>query len=281
MRTCGRFDGLDCLLLMSIVGLSVFLLIETIPPLFGMWLNRPRSGMQVQQYSRVQVRHEDGKVRSDATETPASATVVSYLLYLPKAYAKDTDRRWPLLLYLHGSGQRGNDLNRVRMASLPRLLDNGPLSDCPHIHEQFVVVSPQCPADSSWIPGVIAALTSKMIDQYRIDPDRVYLTGFSMGGSGTWNTACHYPDLFAAIVPLAGGGDAAHATGMKNMPIWAFHGAKDGSVPLTAGRAMVEAVENAGGHVRFTVYPDSSHGIADETYRNPLLYQWLLIQQRH
>jgi len=113
-----------------------------------------------------------------------------------------------------------------------------------------------------------------------IDRDQVYLTGFSMGGSGTWQTACFDPTRFAAIVPLSGGGDVNEAERLTDVPIWAFHGAKDETVPLAASRAMVEAVRKCGGHVEFTVYPEYGHSIWRVTYQDDRLWDWLLAHRR-
>jgi predicted peptidase len=101
-----------------------------------------------------------------------------------------------------------------------------------------------------------------------------------MGGFGTWETACYDPTRFAAIAPVSGGGDVEQADHLKNMPIWAFHGGDDKTVPLDSSRAMVDAVRKSGGHVEFTIYPDQGHGIAGVTYQNPKLCEWLLAQRR-
>jgi predicted peptidase len=106
------------------------------------------------------------------------------------------------------------------------------------------------------------------------------MTGFSMGGFGTWATACQYPDRFAAIAPLAGGGEADQAERLKNIPIWAFHGEKDNVVSLESNQKMVDAVRASGGHAEFTVYPGAGHSICDMTYENPLFYEWLLAKRK-
>jgi predicted peptidase len=278
-----RFDGIDWLLIAAIVGLSAFLIAEIAPPLFDAWQNRPRRGVQVRQQCLVQENGGSngaidggGQGKNEASKATMS---VNYLLYLPREYRQD--KKWPLLVYLHGSGQRGNDLERVRRASLPMLLEpDRALPGDSAILDQFIIISPQCPTDAGWVPEQVIALIEQVGKSFPVDQERVYLTGFSMGGFGTWATACQYPERFAAIVPLAGGGDVNLADRLKDTPIWAFHGAKDETVPLGSDQAMVDAVRKCGGKVEFTVYPEARHGIAIETYQNPELYQWLLAQRR-
>lgn len=197
-----------------------------------------------------------------------------YLLYLPKGYGQQ-DRKWPLMLFLHGAGERGSDLNLVKKHGPPKLVEAG--QDLP-----FVIVSPQCPAGQWWPEHVdmLSALSDDVQSRYAIDPNRVYLTGLSMGGYGTWVLACQQPERFAAIAPVCGGGQAFLADRLKNLPVWAFHGAKDPIVPLSESRQMVDAVNKAGGQAKLTVYPDAGHDCWTATYENPELYQWLLSHKR-
>jgi predicted peptidase len=116
--------------------------------------------------------------------------------------------------------------------------------------------------------------------KYRIDKDRVYLTGLSMGGYGTWALAAAHPEKFAAIAPICGGGNPAEAAKLARLPIWVFHGAKDPTVPIERSKEMVEAIKAAGGDAKFTIYPEAGHDSWTETYNNPELYQWLLAQKR-
>lgn len=199
------------------------------------------------------------------------AVTMDYLVYLPADYEQRD--AWPLLLFLHGAGERGNDLNLVQRHGPPRLIREG--RDFP-----FVVVSPQCPAGRWWEPFELAALVDAIVQQHRIDESRMYVTGLSMGGFGTWALAAHQPQRFAAIAPICGGGEPIVARLVASTPAWVFHGAKDPIVPLERSRQMVQAMENAGGQVRFTIYPDAGHDAWTETYANPELYEWLLQQQR-
>jgi predicted peptidase len=196
---------------------------------------------------------------------------MDYLLCLPKDYAeKDA---WPLMLFLHGAGERGNDLDRVKVHGPPKLIAAG--KSFP-----MIVVSPQCPSRHWWRPNELNALLDEIIEKYKVDQDRIYVTGLSMGGFGTWTLAAYAPERFAALVPICGGGDAFSARRISHIPVWAFHGAKDSVVPLSASETMIEALKKAKGNVQFTVYPEADHDSWTETYNNPELYTWLLQQKR-
>lgn len=196
---------------------------------------------------------------------------LDYLLSLPADYG--TSRKsWPLVLFLHGAGESGSDLNKVKAHGPPKLVEtSGPFP--------FILVSPQCPG-RGWNPDVLNALLDSVIKQYRVDKNRVYLTGLSMGGFGTWSLAAAHPERFAAIAPICGGGNPADAPKMVAIPTWVFHGAKDPTVPLKRSEEMVEALKAAGGNPKFTVYPDAGHDSWTATYNNPEFYQWLLAQKR-
>jgi predicted peptidase len=197
-----------------------------------------------------------------------------YLLYLPKEYGKDAAAKWPLILFLHGAGESGDNLEVVKKHGPPKLVAEG--KELP-----FIVVSPQCPSRAEgWNPEVLAALLDEVAQKYVVDPDRIYLTGLSMGGFGTWNLAAAYPDRFAAIAPICGGGQRRMARRLRALPIWVFHGAKDTSVPLRESEEMVEALKAANGNVKFTVYPEAGHDSWTETYNNPELFAWFLQHRR-
>jgi len=209
-----------------------------------------------------------------AQEAKAFAAAVTkkvachYLLHLPKGYERGR-KRWPLLLFLHGAGERGRDLDLVKKHGPPRLIAEG--HDLP-----FIVVSPQCPSRRWWADDVLAALLDDVIAHHRVDEQRVYLTGLSMGGYGTWSLACEHPERFAAIAPICGGGNRLLAHKLKDVPVWAFHGAQDDVVPLAETEKMVKAVEASGGKVKLTVYPHAGHDSWTATYANPKLTKWLL-----
>jgi predicted peptidase len=140
-----------------------------------------------------------------------------------------------------------------------------------------VVVAPQCPSNTNWSSDDLRVLVEHLEASYRIDPARVYLTGFSMGGAGTWETAMDHPERFAAIAPVAGRVVPLLAGQIHQMPVWVFHGAADAVVPFVQSEEMVKVLKNVGNaQVRFTAYKDQGHGVEQETYANPALYRWFL-----
>jgi predicted peptidase len=205
-----------------------------------------------------------------------------YLLYLPKGYASEATRRWPLILFLHGAGERGSDLSKVAVHGPPKVAPT--MADFP-----FIVVSPQCPEGQVWSQEVLLGLLDHVMKTCRVDSERVYLTGLSMGGYGTWDLGISYPEKFAAIVPICGGGETikvllapqTKADALRSLPVRAYHGGKDTVVPLTESQRMVDALKKAGVQdVQLTVFPDAGHDSWTEAYSNPELYQWLLQQKR-
>jgi predicted peptidase len=216
------------------------------------------------------------------SRTVTRTVTLDYLLHLPRDYTPTGERLWPLLLFLHGAGERGTNLALVATHGPPKLVKNR--SDFP-----FIVVSPQCSAGQTWDNDELLALLTEVIATHRVDPSRVYLTGLSMGGYGTWSLGLSHPEQFAAIAPICGGGDIlkvllpdpARAAALKSLPVWAFHGAKDPVVPLSESERMVNALRRAGAtNVQLTVYPEAQHDSWTETYDNPKFYEWLLAQQR-
>jgi predicted peptidase len=200
-----------------------------------------------------------------------------YLLFLPADYGKEKDKKWPLMLFLHGSGERGTDINKVKVHGPPKIVEQK--KDFP-----FIVVSPQCdPTGPGWDAMTLKTLLDDVQAQYSVDPDRVYLTGLSMGGFGTWDLATKYPDRFAAIAPICGGADNVRRVtrALKDMPIWVFHGEKDTTVPIEQSARLVEALKQAGSTtVDFTRYPEAGHDSWTVTYNNPKLYEWFLSHKR-
>lgn len=195
-----------------------------------------------------------------------------YLLFLPRGY--DAAREpWPLLLFLHGSGERGDDLGRVKTHGPPKRVENWP--DFP-----FVLVSPQVSAGMAWDSAALASLLDELLATYHVDPDRVLVTGLSMGGHGAWRFATDYPERVAAIAPVCGAGEPYRVCRMKQVPVWAFHGALDTVVLPRTDEATVEALRTCGGDVSYTVYPDLGHDAWTRTYDDPALYDWLLRQRR-
>lgn len=197
---------------------------------------------------------------------------MKYLLALPKDY--DQKESWPLLLFLHGAGERGDNLDLVKMHGPPKLIKAG--KDFP-----FIVVSPQCPTGNrGWQAHELSALLDEIAEKYKVDKDRIFVTGLSMGGYGTWSLAAFSPDRFAALVPICGGGDPNTVRRFAHVAVWVFHGAKDTAVPLERSEQMVEALKKAEANVKFTVYPEAGHDSWTEAYNSPELYEWLLQQKR-
>ncbi|MBN2212566.1 MAG: dienelactone hydrolase family protein [Sedimentisphaerales bacterium] len=197
-----------------------------------------------------------------------------YLIYVPQEY-NDSDAQWPLLVYLHGKGEKGSNLELVKSWGPPKIVENQ--KDFP-----FIVLSPQCPEDYIWT-GIIEPL-NRLLDEvmagYRVDPRRVYLTGLSMGGFGSWQWGCRNPERFAAIAPVCGGGHADQACRLREVPVWAFHGAKDNVVELERSQEMVDALRACGGDVRITIYPEADHNSWTPAYADPELYQWFLVHTK-
>jgi len=219
------------------------------------------------------VRAEDepeGKQQDKQFEKEVTLKIkMDYLLYLPEGYSRD-DKPRPLVLFLHGMG---DSIARLKRGGLPRQVEQK--KDYP-----FIMVTPQCPG-RSWDPSALNTLLDDIVAKYRVDKDRIYVTGLSMGGFGTWSLAAAYPDRFAAIVPICGGGNPVSAPKLKNLPIWAFHGGKDTTVPPRQTESMVKALKDAGSeNVKFTLYPEAGHDAWTETYKNPEVWDWLLKQKR-
>ncbi len=202
---------------------------------------------------------------------------LNYLLFLPEGYEDDPDKDWPLVFFLHGAGERGDDLEQLKIHGIPKVVEARP--DMP-----FVAVSPQCPAEEWW-PAKVEELTTLLdhiLARYRVDERRVYLTGISMGGYGSWSLAVAQPDRFAALVPICGGlmGPPVLVRRLADVPIWVFHGEKDPVVDIEESQRLVDELEEAGGNVRFTAYPDAEHDSWTRTYENEELYEWMLAQRR-
>ena len=194
-----------------------------------------------------------------------------YLLFLPKGY--EAQEQWPMILFLHGAGERGSNLEYVKRHGVARIVEEQ--QDFP-----FIVASPQCPRGQYWSVPSLSALLDEVSSTYRVDPSRVYLTGLSMGGYGTWRLAAAQPHRFAAVAPICGGGNPEEACNLKDLPVWAFHGARDTVVRLSESEEMVEALKACGGNVQFTVYPEADHDSWTQTYNNPALYDWFLEHRR-
>lgn len=216
-------------------------------------------------------------------EDPAKHVSLDYLLYMPAAAVSGPQQKWPAILFLHGSGERGTNVWAVAKHGPPKLLTNR--TDFP-----FIVISPQCPPSlRQWdTTNALPALIKDVMHRYPIDPDRFYLSGLSMGGSGTWRLLLAHPELFAAAVPICGRTDTNALANLppkklkelKRVPIWVFHGAKDPTVPVHFSEDMAAALKAVGADVKLTVYPEAVHDSWTQTYDNPRLFDWLLSDNR-
>lgn len=204
----------------------------------------------------------------------------NYLLYLPEEYKPTGAKRWPLILFLHGAGERGTNVWRTGIHGPVKYIEKHP--DFP-----FILVSPQCPDGEKWSDNVVLGVLDQVMAEQAVDPERVYLTGLSMGGYGVWSLATTYPERFAAAAPICGGEGSIGATlslmdkfkgpQLKKLPIWAFHGAKDDVVPVEESKRMVDYLKKMGvKDVKLTIYPKATHNSWTQTYDNPELYKWFL-----
>lgn len=202
-----------------------------------------------------------------------------YLLFLPEGYGADITKRWPLILFLHGAGERGGNIWLVAKHGVPKI-------DTQQTSFPFIVAAPQCPPKKIWSNDLLLALLDEVETKYAVDTQRVYLTGLSMGGYGTWSLGLSQPERFAAIAPICGGGELitpllANKSDLVRLPVWAFHGAKDPTVPLAESERMVNYMKKIGGkEVKFTVYPEAQHDSWTQTYANPELFDWFLQHSR-
>lgn len=207
----------------------------------------------------------------------------------------DTVKKYPLVIFLHGSGERGDD-NKAQ-------LKWGVLNfatDRMMIEHPAIIVAPQCPSHEKWanfsgypegdtlhlLPHptmpmkLVIGLIHQLIKQAPVDSKRIYITGLSMGGFGTYDAIERYPDLFAAAIPVAGGGDPSKANMIAHLPIWDFHGAEDAAVNPKYSREMMQAILKAGGHPGYTVYPDVGHFSWLGAYSDPIVLNWLFRQHQ-
>lgn len=198
----------------------------------------------------------------------------NYFPQLPDGYDADPSKRWPLILFLHGSGDRGVEVTSsvIFHAGPPKLIASGKKIPA-------IVISPRTP-DEWWSPPVLGQLLDEVSAKYRVDPDRIIVTGMSMGGFGTWELAEKFPDRFAAIAPICGGGNPTEAAKLAKLPVWTFHGQLDTTVPIFLTQNMVDAIRTAGGDPHFTIYPTVQHQAWTPAYGNDALYTWMLAQQR-
>ena len=230
------------------------------------------------------------ELKADIFEGPKDVTV-PYRWHEPEETAKG--KLYPLVLFLHGAGERGDD-NKAQLKHGALAI----LREAEKLDQPFYLIVPQCPADSFWAPfnketqelaqeeglftrlNAVWSLVGKFKKDYPIDPDRVYVTGISMGGFGTWALLGREAKDIAAAIPICGGGDPKTVRKFKNVPIWAFHGEADPIVNVQLTHSMVNALEKAGGKPKSTFYPGVDHDSWTMTYDNPEVTKWLFEQKR-
>ncbi len=210
-----------------------------------------------------------------------------YLIFFPKDYAAKGKEKFPLILFLHGAGERGTDVWKATTHGPSLYIKN-------HPEFPFILVTPLCPGGEVWANEVLLELLDEVIAKNNVDTNRIYLTGLSMGGYGAWSLGLKYPEKFAALAPICGGSDigaiilASHGyatpektAALKTLPVWAFHGAKDPVVPLAESEHVINALKSFGiNEIKLTVYPEAQHNSWTETYNNPELYEWFLKHKR-
>lgn len=194
----------------------------------------------------------------------------SYLLYQPKEHKNE---KLPLIIFLHGAGERGEDLSQLKAHSIPNMFAQEVAYPC-------VVVSPQCPADSFWTAQImqLKLFIEEIVRTYDIDENRICLTGVSMGGYGTWHMAMAYPQMFASIVPVCGGGMPWNAE-VLTMPVWAFHGEADTVVDVRESISIMEKLRQVNSRAKLTLLPNVDHNAWDYAY-NDALISWILEQKK-
>lgn len=218
-----------------------------------------------------------GKEVGQSFHVPADKSDgLNYLLFLPTDYGQG-EKKWPLLIFLHGAGECGDNLQLVKIHGPPKLVEQKP-GDFP-----FIVASPQAakpphngPFVERWETKTLSRLLDDLETKYAVDKDRIYLTGLSMGGFGTLRWAAHEPHRFAAIVPICGGGWHYYGKQLKDVPAWFFHGDQDSAVPLAFSQKVVDAIRKEGGNPKLTVYEGVGHDSWTATYNNPEVYKWML-----
>lgn len=203
------------------------------------------------------------------------------LVLVPTNTSEAINEKLPAILFLHGIGERGNDLNTLKQKGFPRVLEGDQ-------QFPFIFIMPQCPSSTEWYytnADNIMAMRNFLDDilpRFPIDSNRLYITGLSMGGIGAWYFSVKMPERFAALVPVAFRGDGWSPSPAKDIPVWAFHGAKDGVIPLSKAQELVDQFRAVGGNVRFDIYPNGGHDASTwtVTYNNPDVYDWMLRKKK-
>ena len=224
------------------------------------------------------------------TYESADKKALNYRIHLPKNM--DPKKRYPLVLFLHGAGERGDDNKRQLAHGAKQLLDYSEKSN-----NNAIIIAPQCPKNKKWVNVPWGELSHKMPEEpsdsmrlviqllhesfktLPVDQNRVYVTGLSMGGFGTWDIIQRHPEIFAAAMPICGGGDTAFAEKLTKLPIWAFHGSQDKVVKTVRSRDMIAAIKKAGGKPTYTELKGIGHNSWTKAYRNQDALKWMFSQK--
>ena len=199
---------------------------------------------------------------------------MQYLLYLPDGYKSEPEAEFPLLLFLHGGGESGDNLDMVKTHGPPSMIEEG--KSFP-----FMVLTPQNPHRRKlWNETALITLLDKIEEEYRVDKSRIWVAGLSRGGYGAWRMAIQYPDRFAALVAICGETPDHYAGWLGDMPIWVFHGEEDRTIAIRESEEMVAALRKNGNEVRYTKYPGTGHNSWDQAFSDPELYTWLMAQKK-
>jgi predicted peptidase len=223
------------------------------------------------------------------TQKGKSGLNMGYRLFVPAGY--DKTKKYPVVLALHGSGERGSN-NTIQLTA--NQLATAWVADTLQARVPHFVVAPQCPAESTWVQygkrvdavpfsgtlKIVLEIMDSLEREYSLDKDREYVVGLSMGGYASWDLTVRFPDRFAAAVPICGWGDTTKAARIKDLPIWAFHGDKDPTVNVSGSRDMIAALNRAGGHPKYTEYPGVFHDSWVKAMKEPGLPPWVFQQKR-
>ncbi len=211
----------------------------------------------------------------DAEMETVVSESLSYYLYYPKDYKSEKNKKFPLLLFLHGGGESGDSLSTIKSNGPPKLIVQGK-------QFPFLILAPQNPYKKKWWnTRAVAQLLDTIIENNRVDKNRVYLTGLSRGGGAAWEMAVQYPDTFAAMAVVCGMTPVPYAGWInKKMPIWVFHGEEDNSIPISESENMVDRLKGMGYDVKFTRYPGVGHNSWLQAYSTEELYEWFMKQER-
>jgi hypothetical protein len=200
---------------------------------------------------------------------------IPYLLYLPKSYYTNQRQKLSLVVFLHGRGERGNDLNLLKRQALPKMISED------NTEFPFILLIPQLPeSEEEWYTKDLITLIEEIESEYPIEENSIHLTGISLGGNGTWKLATEFPDKFAAIVPISGWGDTSKICQLRDANIWAFHGLKDTLIPPERTTEIVDRLELCNSKVKLTLYPNAKHDAWTETYKNEEFMKWFLNQKK-